>query len=898
MEIRRLEISAFRRFRDKVVIDDIGRGVTLTVGDNEEGKSTVLAALQTVLFEKHSVGGAVADAMLPFGSKVRPEITLEFEHNGERYSLIKGFCQKPAAELRADSGGRWTDDAAEEMLREMLEFTPPSKGGTKAEHRGLQALFWVEQGSAFGQPHINETAQSSLAGALESEVGTVTGGERGRTLLKRIEERLNGSFTQKTRRPAGAYARAIDAAARAKEKYEGLAGKLKNLEGRIDALTRERELLASLEADDPVGAAEERVVQAHAALRKVEGLEGDLRTAEVILKAARSQFKLATTRLETRQSARKAADRAEQDVIGLETDAGTARASLATLQRACSATAEAYESASAALVAADNKAMAARRLVHRLRAQDELGKAREALDKAEAAEREATHLSAQVEANSLMPKVLETLRRLDEDARGKAALLKGAATHVELMPEPGRCARLKGEPIESDAMTLVASTEIGLDGFGSIRVTPGGKDLAAHQQAARDSTAKLTAELSRHGVVDLQDAVKSAGDRATWVNEATIHRATVQLYAPKGLESLRGDVARLAADMEQLEAAPGPALDPGISMEVAVREAEESEREQADARTDERAASDARKDADTLLGTARTALSTVEDQHGEAQKEALALRAALEARVAEESDQDLQQAVDDAAAAEQKASSEVDNIRNALVEGDATGARAELKAATDARRRVEENLDGKRRSVRDLEIELRALGNDDLAAENEVAEGELARAEALKNRLEHEAASLKLLHDTLVDQERSARETFLAPVRDRMAPYLKRLFPDSELMLDDQSLEITHLRRGGQDEPYEKLSIGTREQLAVLARLAFADLLDEHGKKSPIILDDALVFSDDGRFRKMQDILDRAAERLQIIVLTCHERAYFTRGWTTRRLEEAKPATATGPARS
>jgi uncharacterized protein YhaN len=97
---------------------------------------------------------------------------------------------------------------------------------------------------------------------------------------------------------------------------------------------------------------------------------------------------------------------------------------------------------------------------------------------------------------------------------------------------------------------------------------------------------------------------------------------------------------------------------------------------------------------------------------------------------------------------------------------------------------------------------------------------------------------------------------------------IHRLFPGSELMLDDQSLKIAHLRRDGQDELYQRLSIGTREQLAVLARLGFTDLLDEHGKKSPIILDDALVFSDDRRFEEMQRILDRAAERLRIVALS------------------------------
>ena len=195
MKIHRIEISAFRCFKNSVVIDNIEDGVNLLVGDNEEGKSTVLAALQTVLFEKHTVGGSIADNMLPYGSKVQPEIKLEFDHDGEHYNLRKTFCQRSAAELEAASGGRWSGDAAEEHLREILEFTVPGRGGAKPEHRGLQALFWVEQGAAFGQPHINETTHTSLASALESEVGTITGGERGRTLIKRIESRVNEIFT-------------------------------------------------------------------------------------------------------------------------------------------------------------------------------------------------------------------------------------------------------------------------------------------------------------------------------------------------------------------------------------------------------------------------------------------------------------------------------------------------------------------------------------------------------------------------------------------------------------------------------------------------------------------------------------------------------------------------------
>src|SRR3546814_19198961 len=75
---------------------------------------------------------------------------------------------------------------------------------------------------------------------------------------------------------------------------------------------------------------------------------------------------------------------------------------------------------------------------------------------------------------------------------------------------------------------------------------------------------------------------------------------------------------------------------------------------------------------------------------------------------------------------------------------------------------------------------------------------------------------------------------------------------------------------------------GTQEQLAVLTRIAFADLLIEKGKPASLMLDDALVFADDDRFEVMLDILTEAAQRMQIIILSCRTSAY--RGLDANRI--------------
>jgi uncharacterized protein YhaN len=102
---------------------------------------------------------------------------------------------------------------------------------------------------------------------------------------------------------------------------------------------------------------------------------------------------------------------------------------------------------------------------------------------------------------------------------------------------------------------------------------------------------------------------------------------------------------------------------------------------------------------------------------------------------------------------------------------------------------------------------------------------------------------------------------------------VQRLLPTASLSLGED-YRPGLLTRAGREESADDLSKGTQEQLAVLTRLAFADLLLEKGKPASLVLDDALVFADDDRFETMTDILSEAATRMQVIILTCRTSAY------------------------
>jgi uncharacterized protein YhaN len=119
-----------------------------------------------------------------------------------------------------------------------------------------------------------------------------------------------------------------------------------------------------------------------------------------------------------------------------------------------------------------------------------------------------------------------------------------------------------------------------------------------------------------------------------------------------------------------------------------------------------------------------------------------------------------------------------------------------------------------------------------------------------------------------------------------LQPLLRLLWTDAELRFDGESLLPRALVRGGQEEEICVLSGGTQEQIALLVRLAFARLLARTGRHAPVILDDALVYTDDDRIERMFDALHAQAADLQIIVFSCRQRAFRDLGGTRLVLED------------
>ena len=163
------------------------------------------------------------------------------------------------------------------------------------------------------------------------------------------------------------------------------------------------------------------------------------------------------------------------------------------------------------------------------------------------------------------------------------------------------------------------------------------------------------------------------------------------------------------------------------------------------------------------------------------------------------------------------------------------------------------------------------------------AEAACERLQRRRDEFQRRAQALELLSTLLAGKRDAATQRLQAPLARRLSHYLALLFPDSALRLDEALLPAALQRAGGED-PLDALSFGTREQLGILARFAYADLLREAGRPTLLLLDDALVHTDDGRRDLMKRALFDAATRHQILMFTCHGEAWRDLGVEQRRI--------------
>ena len=859
--IRQIALDGFRKFRTPFAIDDLSEGLNIVIEPNETGKSTLLEALRAAFFVRHNTRNQLAQSYAPYGEAVGPEIKVTFDVDGSPWSLTKRFLRSPSLEISSPQGRAQGDDAEARLNALLGSVRDTSRGGDVSSY-GALGLLWVAQTEALTVSGPGQIVRDNIASTLEAEVGSIMGGEAYRRVRQRIDSQFELYWSpsgQKRGRQNDAHARADAAEAVAREANERLAALEKSFSdldaarGRLKIVQREvadetdaqarKDLVDSLEiARAAAQILSTRKAEQEAAAAKLKGLE-DLKSRYAAATVSRDN---ATTALETAR-----AKRAE-----LSEALSTAKTKVASAREELEAARSERQGARTALADGERTV----RLSNRRTATAAARRRHEELLKLEQMHREAKALVA----TAIPTNTIETLEANDRAVSQAQAVVDAGATRLTLSGTVNGVT-IDGEPMPAGERTITRAARIVI-GDAQLIVSPPAAAASAEEtlavaihkrKAALDELQipDLAAARSRNGAA--RDAAAELRTLAARIDAATPADETLQIAA--GAEARKLVVAEFATEASEAEIAL-----PDVTALAAALEAADTKLARAEGTQDSAIAALRRaEEADAPLALAEAgALSDLTN--------ATALLQEIETRPEWVSlDADLDRARATAAEAavqleEAKRNSSAHDVPAINRKIEVIDARVRVAAETRTRLETE---------IARLEGTIESEGGLGLADRAAAAQEEVEAANAALQRVTEEADTLKLLRVTLESARNETAAKFVGPVAKRAKRYIAQLLPECDLTFTED-LTLASVSRTGVDESCANLSRGTQEQLAVLTRIAFADLLLEQGKPVSLILDDPLAYSDDGRLDTMIEILTEASTRMQIILLTCRDRAF------------------------
>jgi uncharacterized protein YhaN len=194
--------------------------------------------------------------------------------------------------------------------------------------------------------------------------------------------------------------------------------------------------------------------------------------------------------------------------------------------------------------------------------------------------------------------------------------------------------------------------------------------------------------------------------------------------------------------------------------------------------------------------------------------------------------------------------------------------RLRAQAGAEAVRASAERVGALRDQRLAIEARLEHSGRQGRYDALEAARGNLEHAERKLASVRRRAEAARLLHDTLQSHRAATKRRYVAPFAAAIQRLGKVVYGPSLDVEVSESLAIEARVLDGDRIGYDALSTGAKEQLAILTRLAVATLVDAQ-QGVPVVIDDALGYSDPGRLRRMTAAFSLVGADAQVILLTC-----------------------------
>lgn len=883
MRLHRLTLRDVKGVRERTV-ELPERGVVVIEGPNEVGKTTLLEAFDALLSFKSTSKAADVRALKPVDRDVPPFVEAEFTVGDTRVVYAKQWLRQPSTTLRVlgPRPEQLTGDVAQQRVDQLL--------GTHLDRTLWDALRLTQSGDGTVAPLMSSTV---LTEALDAAAGAHQHADGADVLLDAVEKEWSTYWTP-TGKPTGDYRAAMsrwtaaqDAVVDADRRVqEGAALLQRQQEARERVERAEQDLAgagARLEEAQEAGAVAEQVAQtlAVAAERLTQARQLDAAaTRDHDRRGAAAQELMTLQALVTRLGAER--DAALEEAEGL-TERHQALQDEAELSAADLEAAAAEVDAARAdtqLLQDTLELVRREQLVERVTVLIErLQEAREALPSVVVGRQDARAV------RSLQDRLGELLRQHDAVSPVLHVQSLGSAVQVELGDDAGSTAVEKGQ---DGTVVLAHDATVEVPGQARLRLV---LQDEAHARVTRiaEVRAELEEHLARLAVADADEAERLAD--AAEAAQSSVREvlrdldAALSPVAPGLVKEAATALAVPAAVLGAVQEADR-VLQEGMALRDQTRPLPE---DLAAARTVESLAEARYREARQLARQAQARVAEVRDAvaavaaqlqraDGRISSETERL-AVLQGRLAEErahrGDEDLAREVDASARRLESAVEEHDAAQTAAREADVEGARSRLASARHHHRLVTAARESALGDLHTISGQVEMAAGEGRQELHDRALVELQEAERSLAAIDRHARAVRHLRTSLHRHRDAAHRAYVRPYTQALEELGRRVYGHDFAVVVDDQLALASRTLDGATVPFADLSGGAKEQLGILARLAVAHLVDPaHGV--PVVIDDALGYSDPQRLRQMGEVLGSAGitDDLQVILLTCTPERY------------------------
>jgi DNA repair exonuclease SbcCD ATPase subunit len=880
MRVTRIKLTNVRRYAE-VEHAGLEPGLNVFVGPNGIGKSSLVAAISAAFLQRYGTT-TVKDLQGPDHGR-GATVEVDFEWDGKRHALSKTFLRGESCVLDIE-GRRLLSAEAEDHLAQMMGYEFGTRG-SKEDQWGVPGLLWVQQGTGQDVHKPVSHAVTHLRGALQASVEDVASTD-GDVLIAKVEAQRN-IYLNARGQPRDRYEAAIKALEAAREELRTVEATASQFRQNVDRMVKLQGELDRMERERPWEQAETRARQAAEALRKIEAQTNlfDKKQAQLD-KQLTSRTHINTRLADFQQQENTLAERMAK-LPDLEEASAAATNALSELDALIQQAADFYQAAREAELRAVDQERRETLQARRQSLLDSIDPLRERLCAAKAAEQDAQALDTQAKATAQASKALPALQRQQTEIGKLRARLEGAASTVHLDLRQGIDVLAGGRRV--DRVGIISVTEptvFELDGVGSLTVLPGGSEVAQCRADLDKAQSALNSALAELGAVSVEKVQEEAARHAEYSRDLDGARTRLGALAPHGVAQLEATLLQQERQLEavacELEQMAPPAGTEALSPQDARAQRAAAEADLQAKQTDRTEASTRKTLAVEREAAARREIdelrNRLESPDAVAERERLRaelLDLALQITGLEEECRVLKAAIDENAAEDHRQ----DEARF-------------RKSAELMRQQCQQLKD----SLNDTKAWVRSRGADGVDDQVAQRRRDVEQAERRVNEQAHQARAWDHLLKLLKEERKQLTQRLQEPLQRRVDHYLRRLFPNGGLQVDEElsprSLR-TDVQHAAAGEDFSALSFGTKEQIGILSRLAYADLLKEAGRPTLLIFDDILVHADEARLDAMKRVLVDAATRHQILLLSCHPERWRDLPVLPRRLDalstDAKP---------